>query len=826
MPTVDLETLTRDARYALRLLRRSPVFTLTSTLTLAVAIGINTAVFSIVDAVLLKPLPYPDPERLALVLRIARGAGGEDRESSVDGRTWEAVRDRAAASDRAVFSSWTRGVNLVATGPNGSDQARYVQQQRVGAGFFRVLGVSPLAGREFNPDEDRPGGSGVVLLSGELWQNLFGRDRSIVGRSIMLRGEAHTVIGVMPVGFRTGQPADLWTPLRPSTGGEGGGENYQILARIAGDASWARATADVARVGADLVRERPPTPGTTTEFSLAPLQERLAASLRQPLLILWSAVGVVLLVACVNIAGLLLARVTQRSRELATRMALGGGRRAILQQLLVEAAAIASIACAAGIALGYATLAGLRWLAQGALVISQPVDLDARAVAAAILLSAAASLVFGVVPGMLTARLTANQGLLGSGSRSVAGAAARWPRRILVTTQVALAVVLFVAAGLLVRTFGHLHALQPGFSSTSVLTASISLEDARYQSAGKVRQLFSATIDRLRQTPGIDRATVSLGLPYERLLNLGFRRLDDLSGGQPRVGTTSATYVTPDYFETLRIPLRRGRTFDTRDRASSAAVVVINEAFARTYLDGDDPLGLRIRIKGSDCEIVGVVGDVQLKPGWGDFGPLAPMPLAYFPVDQVNDAFLQLVHGWFSPTFIVHSSMRPADTAMAMRRSLDAIDPLLPFAEVRGMSEVQDAAIAQPRLMMVLLVGLAVAAVMLAAIGLHGLIATSVAERTREMGIRLALGSTFSQAVRTVAGQGVALAGVGIVIGLMLAGAVARMLRHFIWGVSETDPVTFGSVAALLLLVATAASILPALRILRLDPATTLRHDC
>jgi hypothetical protein len=288
---------------------------------------------------------------------------------------------------------------------------------------------------------------------------------------------------------------------------------------------------------------------------------------------------------------------------------------------------------------------------------------------------------------------------------------------------------------------------------------------------------------------------------------------------------TNAVYVTPEFFSAMRIPVRRGRTLDERDRGGMPRVIIVNEAFVRFYLDRRDPIGTRIRLSGSEREIVGVVGDVQVKPGWGDHGPLSAMPLVYMPVSQTSDSFLQLVHGWFAPAIIVRSSMPVAAAVGAMRRAVDAVDPLLPFAEVREMSEVQATAIAQQRFLTTLLIGLAAAAVLLAAIGLHGLMATTVAERTREMGIRIALGATRRQALRMLALPGIGLTGVGTALGLVLAGATARLIRHFVWGVSAADPVTFVSVAVMLLGVACVGSLMPALRILRLDPAATLRHE-
>ena len=817
-PSALIETTARDVRFAVRILGKSPAFALTAVLTLAVAIAVNTAVFSVVDAVLLKPLPYPQPGRLAMVTTTVRADSAVDEDTSQNGRTWLMIRDRARTIEPAVYSTWPAGVNVVASG-----RASYVQQQRVGAGFFRVLGVAPVIGREFNAEEDRPGGPAAAILSHALWHAMFNGDLSIVGTTLVVRGEAATIVGVMPAGFQSGTEANLWTPLRPSTTGEGEGENYAILARLRSGIDWAQADAEMQHIGADIARQREPAPGSSIAFSLQPLQRGMTASLRNPLLMLWWAVAIALLITCVNLAGLLLARASARSREIATRIALGSGRAAVIRQLLVESVVLAAAGWMAGIALGAIALGALKALAADAFEIWQPVSLDARAAAVAAALSFGASVLFGIAPALHATRIDLQAALVDTGGRAGAGRAALWPRRVLIVAQVALGVVLLIGAGLLVRTFSHLRHLDPGFDARGVVTASVSLQDARYRTAARVSQLVDETLSRVSQAPGVEAAGVSLGLPYERLLNLGFRHLDGPQAGSTQGRMTSAAYVAGDFFRALRIPIRSGRTFDARDRADAPGVVVVNGTFARQYFDAASPLGRRIAFAGREREIIGVAGDVQVRPGWGDNGPIAAMPLAYIPLAQATDGFLRLVHGWFSPTFVVRAAAA-TDSVVVLRRAVDATDPLLPFARVRSMEQVQDASLAQQRFLMVLLAGLAVAAVLLAAVGIHGLIATTVVERTREMGIRVALGATMGQAMRSLAIPGVLLAIGGTAIGTFASLGFVRLLRHFLWGVSATDPVTFLAVGAILLAVASIASFGPALRILRLDPARALRE--
>lgn len=815
-----LESLARDARFAVRVLRKSPGFTATAVLTLAMAVAINTAVFSIVDGVLLRPLPFPEPHRLFLMEATVETPGERSTRTSQHGTAWITVRDHATTADTAVFSTWVSGVNVVA-----GDRALHADQQKVGAGFFRVLGVRPVYGREFSVEEDRPGGPTAVVLSHEFWRSALGGDPAVVGRRITLRGEPHTIAGIMPAHVPSGVRADLWTPLRAGRTGEGSGENFQIVLRLKPGVTAAAADAEMRQLGPEINRLHTLADGTTVTYGTVPLQRGLTGdTLRRPLLMLWTAVGLVLLIACVNLAGLMLARGAGRAREMATRLALGSGRAAIVRQLMVENLILATAGAALGLLLGAAMLHALTALAERALDLWQPVRLDGRAVGAAALCALVAAVGFGLIPAVQSTRLAARHRLSASGTRTIAGSASHVSRRLVVVTQVALGVVLLIGAGLLVRSFAHLRGLEPGFDGRGVYAASVSLQDARYQEGRQVARLVDGALQRLRETPGVGAAAVSLGLPYERLLNLGFRHLDGAeAAGDPRM--TSATYVAGDYFEVLRIPLRAGRVFDHRDTAAAPGVVLINETSAREYFGGANPVGRRIAFAGMERQIVGVVGDVQVRPGFGDRGPLAAMPLAYIPLAQTSNGMLRLVHGWFSTSILVRAQGDTDAVAPRLRQAVDSVDPLLPFADVRSMAAVQMEAVALPRLLMVLLLVLAGAAVLLTAIGIHGLIAASVAERTREMGIRLALGASSARAVRTIAAPGLAMAVLGIVFGSIAARAAVHLLQSLIWGVEPTDPSTFLAVAAFVVAVAAIASMLPALRVLRLDPATTLRAE-
>ncbi len=815
------EQVVRDLRYACRMLRKTPGFTAIALITLAVGIGVNTAVFTVVNGLLLKPLPYPEPDRLATVVTITRSPRGSGENSSVDGKTFLAIHDNATTVDTAVSSGdLGGGVNLVANGI-----AANVQQKRVSAGYFAVLGVAAFIGREFTADEDRPVGQPVALLSHGLWTRVFDSNREIVGRTITLRGEPYTVVGVMPNDVTSAVPIDIWTPLRPSVTGEGGGTNYLMIARLRPNVSWFQANAEINQLGFTAAGKGLKDDVTVT-CALVPLQQQETAEIRRPLLMLWGAVGLVLLIACVNIAGLLLARAGSRTREIATRMALGSGRRAVIRQLLIESALLAFGGGVLGLFVGWGVLAALIQLSADVFPLGPAVHLDVRVLAITLLVALITSVVFGLVPALHASRVDVQAALAQSGTRSVAGGQGRWARRLLVVGEVAMGVVLLVSAGLLVRTFVHLRSLSPGFDPAGVTTATVSLQDKRYEDPLKVNALFADTLARIRRQPGVEAAGVTLGLPYTRLLNLGFRRIEGATPEDPG-GMTNVSYVTPGYVEALRLPVRTGRAFADADRADSVPVAIVNEEFVRRYYKGQEVVGLHIRIAGADREIVGVVANARATASGlgGERAPLMIPFVVYVPAAQTSGGFLKLVHTWFSPSWVVRSVGPIAGVAGGVRQSVAAVDPMLPIAKMQSMADVQAASLAQQRFMMSVVLGLGASALLLAAIGIHGLIASSVSERTRELGIRLALGATGRQVVSDVVMPGIILTGAGVAIGCAASLAVVRLLRSFLWGVAPTDAVTFAVVVGTLLAVALFASIIPARRVLRLDPALTLRAE-
>lgn len=811
-----------DFKLGWRQLIKSPGFSITAILTLALAIGANTAVFSLVDAVLLKPLPYPQPERLAIVSMIysRNGVAVDEETAGLTGTIWQAIKGQVGSIDGAVSSGLSARISLVA-----ANRALTVAPQRVSAGYFRVLGVSPAIGREFAADEDVVGGAAVAVLSDRLWRSAFNGDAAVVGQTILLKGEPHTVVGIMPASFRTSVDADLWTPVRPSTQGEGSGGNYGVIARLKEGASWPQASAEVGATADPLLSRRTSASGVTVSHSLMPLQVEMTSDVRTPLLLLSAAVGVVLLVGCVNLAGLLLARAGRRTREIAIRLALGGDRQRVIRQLLMESLVLSAIGGIAGVALGQIAVRMLNRSASDLLLTPWgSVGLDARVLSVAVVLTLLTTILFGLVPAIHATRVDVQAALTEGGTRSVAGGARGWPRRLLVMAEVALGVVLLVAAGLLIRTFVHLQTLSPGFEPRNLIAASASLEDARYEDHARIARLFDDSLARLRRVPGIESAAVSLGLPYERILNMGTQIVGP--GGQPGdLLFSTMTYVSPGYFETLRLPVRRGRSFSERDTATAPPAIIVNESFVRRYFDGGDPIGRQLRVAGVIREVIGVADNVQQRGGFNGYGPLDALPATYVPFSQFPARGLRVYHGWFSPAWIVRASVSGASVEQAIRSALADVDPQLPLSAVRPVDGVRSAALGRQRMLMTLVALLGGAALLLAAIGIHGLIASGVAERTRELGIRMALGATVGQIVRDAAVPGILMAVGGLVIGCGVAVGVSGLLRNLLWGVKANDPLTFIAVVLTLLAVAIVASIVPALRVRRLDPVTLLRTE-
>jgi predicted permease len=810
-----MNALSRDFRFSLRQLRKAPGFTVIVLATLGLCVGANTAIFSVLNAVVLQPLPYPQSDRLALLTTVTRDGGVDEVNPSQTGALFEAVRDGSPLLDLAAFSGYN-GVNF-----SGSNRLEFVQQQRVSTGYFRVLGVPPQYGREFTPAEDARGGPAVAILSYDFWKRIFHGDPAALGQTFNLRGEPYTVVGIMPRSFRSFARIDVWTPLRPARTGEGGGSNYGVVARLKPGASWAAAQTQLQALSRVLIG----TPGFPRESShfeerIVPLQRGMTSDSRSQLLLTWAAVLAVLVIGCVNVAGLLLARAASRRREIATRLALGGGRTAIIRQLLTESLLLALGGGVLGVGLGYRALAWLKDLGAAKMEMWHPIRLDGGVLLVMLAISAGTSLLFGLAPALAASRLDMRSVLV-EGGRGVVGSHT-WTRQALVGCEVALCLTLLVCAGLLVRTMTYLDGLNPGFDTRHVISAAISLQDARYRTSVAVNRLYALGLDRLRHIPGVESAAVALTLPYERPLNDGFRTLD---GDDTKGHGCEVIYVTPGYFETLRIPIRRGRGIEEADTSAGDPVVVISESFARRYYARHEALGGHMRTVGAVRQIIGIVGDVEQHSGMGNFGPLSMTPTLYVPVMQLSDAYLQLVHVWNSPKFVIRAAGAPGSLEAQVQAAVAAADPQLPVAHFKSMDDLRGDITQGQRYRAALFSSIAGLALLLAALGLYGLISNSVAQRTHELAVRLALGASAGQAIGAAVKPGLLLALAGVAAGYGLSRFAVRFLGSMLFGVRPTDPSTFVAAAAILVAVAAAASYIPAARIPWIDPARTLRDQ-
>jgi macrolide transport system ATP-binding/permease protein len=803
-----------NLKFAARQLGRNPGFTATVVVTLALSIGANTAIFSIVNALMLRSLPYAHPERLGTVFARYTGPGGvSDGLRALDGEMWEGLRDNVPSVVSAVSSGIASGANLQA-----GEHVQYLHAGRVSAHYFNVLEIHPLLGRNFNEDEDRPHGPNAAVLSYSLWRDTFGSDRSIIGQGIRLKGTAYTVVGVLPAGAHTPLNADVYTPLQPSREGEGVGHNFEVITRLRDGATWEQADAELKRAwDSPIARYVSRNPGGRVVYYLVPLQRGETAELRPQALALMLAAGFILLIACANLAGLTVVRMARRTSEIATRLALGASAWQVQKQLWIENLLLALAGGAAGVGVGFLALRGLLSLLPEAYLPVERVTLDTRVLLFTAAVTLLTSILFGMLPALAVLKVDLRSSI---SSRGVVGAESLRLRQFLIGGEVALSVVLLAASGLLIRTLIHLETLPPGFNANGVMAAKASLDDARYHDPAAFRKLVQESTSAMLRIPGIRSAGMGLTLPYERALNGGVTLHDGPLAGK-EVGTDQV-YVSPGYFETLEIPLIAGRFFSDSDGPKGQHVAIINRSFARKFFPGIDPVG---RTLDEGVRIVGVVSDVQLSSGLVPVAPLQSEETLYIPAAQMDGPGLALVHTWFQPSWIVRTAGPVEGLTAQMQRALANVDPGLPFSGFYSMSDLRAETLATQRVEVGLLSAMAGLALLLSAVGIFALVANMVAQRTREIGIRIALGSTVRQAMAHVAGSGIRAAAVGLVAGLVLCAGALRAMRSALYGVGVYDAPTLAAVVATLFAIALLAATAPALRVARIDPAKTLREE-
>ena len=817
-----VETCWRDFRYGLRVLRKSPTFTLIALLTLTLGLGINCAIFTVVNAVLLRPLPYPNSERLVLVQR---------HFPEITFPTTTVTKFLFWREHSRDFESMTAygfafsgvGVNLT-----GAGEPEHLHSLRVSADFFRTLGVQPVLGRSFTEDEDRPGGPNAVVLSYALWQRRFGGDSGIVGRPIRLGGQLWTVVGIASKEFTFTPTADVWTPLRAQPNPNDQTNVCNVLGRLHPGASYAQVNQDVRAVGEELRREIPSLMAPHETVAIRSYQDAIVRDVRPALLLLLGAVGFVLLIACANLANLLLSRATARRKEMAVRLALGADRLRLTRQLLIES----SLLSVAGGGLGLAAASGLLPL----LLRLSPQDLprlgevrvDWHVWTFAFAVAFVTGIVFGLAPAVQGPKAELRDALHESVGRASAGRATARLQRLLVIAEVALSGVLLIGAALLIQTFWRLRHESPGFDARDVLTAQMTLDDQRFSKTAAVARLEDQALTGLESLPGVQAAATVSNLPFEPGADMNFAIQENPSGGDPS-GSTEWRAITPHYLQVMRIPVLRGRGLTDRDNASGAPVVLINQAVAERFFPGQDPLGQHVVIgAGAEAmgladrvrEIVGIVGNTK------EFGVARPAPPTLFvPAARVQDGLTKLVNQAMPLVWVVRTAGDPRLLAKTVQQSLQGVATQEAPDNFRTMEDVLSASIAQQRFNMLLLALFAGLALALGGVGLYGVLSYLVAQRTHEMGIRMALGASRREVLRLVVRNGLRMTLIGLGIGIVAALGLTRLLVGLLFGVKPTDPLTFGVVTALLCCVAFIASYIPARRATRVDPIVALRYE-
>jgi len=807
----------QDIRFALRQIRRAPAFALTAIAMSGLGVGALTAVFSFVNAVWFLPLPYPGVDR---VIALATGDSG-----AVDGVTFHAVRERslsiAAVAAQRSGSGWSLGVG---------DHAEYVESLRVSQAFFEVVGVTPSIGRVFSAAEDSAGGADAVVVSHEIWERVFLSRSDTIGQVVTLGGTPHEVVGVMPRGFRSIPPADVWTPLRLAN--QDNSVNYVTLARLAPGATLQQATTLLDLVKADLLFAQPERAhARIRSLQWMPLNRLIG---REPLMfivLLLAAVTAVVIVACTNLAGLQLLRTVARRHEMATRLALGGGSGRIVQQVLTEALVLAAIGGAAGVAGAVISLPLLRQITPAELLAGRQLTIDGRVLGFAIAATAGVALLFGLAPAM-SARRVDLRSALSDGARQGGSRKGSWWRRGLLTGQLAATMALLMLAAMLVNTIAQMYRADLGFDPSNVTVGKMALQGKSFEDSVHVRQLTETALARVRAVPGVVSVAVANHVPVERGLNLALEA--PLGSRITQTRSVDWRYVTPEYFELLRIAVRQGRPLAERDGLGAPAVAVVSEAFARTYFAEANVVGRSIslvpQMKDAPREIVGVVADVRSRPGAGwtrGFSALGaePPPIVYVPLAQVPPPVMSIAHRAFPVTWMVRTATFIPDLDRQIQTAVTATDSSVAFVRFMPMTQLVADDVGGIRLMASAISVFATVAVLIACIGVYGLVAYAASQRARETAIRMALGATRASLIRQFLKETAATASAGMILGLAATAALSRLVAAIIGNTSALEPMAIVASALLLSGALGIASVVPALRASNADPLRALRIE-
>ncbi len=805
-----MNALWQDLRYGARMLLKRPGFTLIAVLTLALGIGATTAIFSVVNAVLLRPLPYPEAGRLLFVQQqFKSGLSGVGEPKFLFWRehsqSFEAL---------ACYSGYGgAGGNLA-----GGNEAEYVRGLRVSEDLFRVLGVYPALGRAFTKAEDTPGSARVAILSDGLWQRRFGGRKELIGQTVLLNDEAITVVGILPPRFRFAAGADLFVPMqaRPNAHHD---PNAEVVGRLKPGVTLEQAQAELKMIAEKYRAAFPRGMNEGESISARPYQDSFTDGVAQYLWLLLGAVGFLLMIACANVANLQLTRAAARGREIGVRMALGAGSGRIVRQLLTEGLLLALVGGAGGVLLAvWGTELLIATMPEGLLPSMAEIRVDLRVLAFAFAAAMATGLLFGLAPAWQARKMDVNAALKEGAGKG--GTSRGRLRGALVVSEVALSLVLLAGAGLLIRTFANLLGVAPGFDPRNVLTCQVTLNGDRYDTTGEAAAFYRDSLERIRRLPGVEAAAIINKLPLDWQFNMPVvfpDKPDQFQSVQFRM-------ISPDYFRVMKIAVAQGRVFTDADNAAAPPVALVNEAFARRYFDGKNPMAGQLSVgRGTNDpmrQVVGVVGDVK-QSGLDRPAP----PMVFVPIPQMPDKLMAVVRTFTPAHFTVRSGVAPLSLSAAIKREVVALDPRLALSAFSSMEEITARSIAEQRFSMLLLGLFAVLGMLLASIGIYGVMSYYLAQRTNEIGIRIALGAQSRDVIRLILQRGLTLALAGAAIGLAGAFALTRLLKGFLFNVSATDPATFAGVASLLIVVALTACWIPARRAAKVDPMAALRSE-
>ncbi|HLL75967.1 MAG TPA: ABC transporter permease [Pyrinomonadaceae bacterium] len=806
-------TVWQDVRYAARMFLKSPGFTAVALLALALGIGANTAIFSVVHAVLLRSLPYGEPERLAVVWETSSRRA--TRHNVTSPANFVELRDQTKSFESmAAFYDWR--FNLTGAG----DPVEVPAQVTTG-NLFSVLGAQAALGRTYTQEEVEAGNTNVAVLSHGFWQSQLGGARDVLGKTVSINGEPVEIIGVMPPEFRWfvkensrgGKPAAMWVPTSFQITR---GRYIQAVGRLRPGVSLDEARAEVQTVAARLEQQAPDY-NAGLGVALVPVREQLAGELKTPLMILLGAVGFVLLIACANVANLQLARAAARSKEIAIRAALGAGRARVIRQLLTESVMLAVVGGLLGLGVAAWGVDALAALSPPNLIAAGEVRVSMPVLGFTFGVSLLTGVVFGLMPALEAARFDPNDALKESGRGSTGGPRGKRLRSAFVVAQVALALVLLVGAGLMIKSFSRLQSVDPGFDPENLLTMRVDLPATKYKEDAAIVAFYRQAAERLAALPGVRSATAINYLPFYS--GLGARTSFTIEGREaPRPGEEPSTDVRvtdENYFRTLNIPVLRGRTFTAQEAAEKRPVIVVTEALARKYFPGEDPLGRRIAVEMEEnppmLEIIGVVGDARY-----DKLDAELYPMVYHTLPQLT---------YNAMTFVLRTDGGPLALSAAARREVQQIDRDLPLADVRTLQSWIGESVSRTRFGTLLLTVFAGVALLLAAVGIYGVMSYTVAQRQHEIGIRMAMGAQRRDVIWLVVGHGLLLTAAGVALGALGAFGLTRLMEGLLYGVSATDPLTFGGVALVLSAAALLACYLPARRATKVDPMTALRYE-